>query len=755
MAEAIDTGFYFTSVRHTDTYPTINPSQQDLHNKYVFITGASKGIGRETALSYAQAGCAGIGIGARTDLSSLIPLLEQAAQSAGKAAPKVKAVTLDVTDEASVAEAAASIAEVFPRVDILINNAGYLEKRAKIAESDPSEWWKSWDVNVKGPYLVTRAFLPQMLERGGEKIIVNLCSIAAHLRSPGGSAYQTSKLAVLRLTEFLDVDHGPDGILTFAIHPGGVLTDMGRRLPLERQPALTESPRLCADSLVFLTRERREWLAGRYVSATWDVEELISKREDIVARDLLKNVVNFRYKRVAIVGAGPSGLAAVRALAQENCFEYIRIFERSDRVGGLWAFDPVPDAFQPRYTEAEMPCAVPEELPCVASPLAERAGLHGSIYEHMDTNAGAATMAFTDRPIPFANSENSEKLFGKDNSSRPRSAIVAYLETLFVPYLHYVSFNTTVEKVDKVGGEWVVTLRRSDIFHRGEKVDYWWQEQFDAVIVASGHHTIPFIPSIQGLEESCAKVPEKFEHSKSWRSAEDCNDKKVIIVGNNVSAADMVDAMYTNVKAPLYVSQRTPNTFFDNAWKLPNVQSVPRVTHITPGDGGVVHFADGSTVTDFDKIIFATGYKLSYPFLPFKAVTPQNRLSGFYQHIFNMEDPSLAVVGQIRAAITFRVFQYQSTAVACFFAGRSKPLPDVSEQYRWERERLAYKGPTELFHEIKPDFVDYYGWLREFAGMSTEQAAGELPPFQEGWLESDLGILFEKSAYWGRVIAAK
>lgn len=281
-------GYYFTSVTHTDTYPAIDSSQQDLSNRYVFITGASKGIGRETALSYARAGCAGIGIGARSDLSDLIPLIEQAALSAGKPAPKVKAVNLDVTDEVSVAEAAASIAEAFPRVDILINNAGYLETRGKIMESDPTEWWKSWSVNVKGPYLVTRAFLPQILERGGQKIIVNLSSIAAHLRSPGGSAYQTSKLAVLRFTEFLDVDHGPDGVLTFAIHPGGVLTDMGRKLPWERQPALIDTPQLCADTLVALTKERLEWLAGRYVSATWDVEELISKKDDILAKDLLK-----------------------------------------------------------------------------------------------------------------------------------------------------------------------------------------------------------------------------------------------------------------------------------------------------------------------------------------------------------------------------------------------------------------------------------------------------------------------------------
>lgn len=196
-------------------------------------------------------------------------------------------VTLDITDEASVSAAASAIVSAFPRLDILVNNAGYLEHRAKILDSDPSEWWGSFTVNVRGTYLVTRAFLPQLIAGGGG-IVVNLSSIAAHLLSPGGSAYQTSKLAVQRFTEFLHVDHGGDGILTFGLHPGGVLTDMGRRLPVERHGALTETPKLCADTVVYLTERRREWLAARYLSATWDVEELLAREEEVVEGGKLK-----------------------------------------------------------------------------------------------------------------------------------------------------------------------------------------------------------------------------------------------------------------------------------------------------------------------------------------------------------------------------------------------------------------------------------------------------------------------------------
>jgi NAD(P)-dependent dehydrogenase (short-subunit alcohol dehydrogenase family) len=187
-----------------------------------------------------------------------------------------------VTDADSVSAAAASIAS-FPRLNILINNAGYLEKRKKIGDSDPSEWQKTWSVNVIGPYLVTRAFLPQIL-KVGDKVVVNLSSVAAHLRSPGGSAYQTSKLAVLRFSEFLGVDHGPDGVLAFAVHPGGALTDMGKRLPEQTQKTMTEAPELCADMLVFLTEKRREWLAARYISLTCGVEELLGKEDKLKVR---------------------------------------------------------------------------------------------------------------------------------------------------------------------------------------------------------------------------------------------------------------------------------------------------------------------------------------------------------------------------------------------------------------------------------------------------------------------------------------
>lgn len=264
---------------------------------------------------------------------------------------------------------------------------------------------------------------------------------------------------------------------------------------------------------------------------------------------------------------------------------------------------------------------------------------------------------------------------------------------------------------------------------------------------------MPLAPAVSGLDEAFRAHPDRFEHSKAFRSADHYVDKKVVVVGGNVSAADLVSDLYSLVKGPLYVSQRGKNEALQAAWDLPNVAIKPTIAHIETTQTGInVHFADGSTVDDVDKVIFATGYKLSYPFLTPDPVTPKNRVAGFYQHIFKIGDPSLAMVGQVRAAISFRVYEYQAVAVARYFAGRGKDLPSPQEQELWEVKRLQYKGPSALFHEIKPDFKEYFDFLRDLAGPPAPGTdAYDLPPWDDKWAELAFGILQLKDKYWREV----
>lgn len=140
-------GTDFTTTTHNDTYPYISPSQFNLKNRAVLITGASKGIGRATAISYAAAGTSQIAIAARSGMEGLEDEMEAAAREAGRTPPQVWKLKLDVTSEESVAAASREVEREFGRLDILVNNAGYLEPFVPITESKTEEWWKVWEVS--------------------------------------------------------------------------------------------------------------------------------------------------------------------------------------------------------------------------------------------------------------------------------------------------------------------------------------------------------------------------------------------------------------------------------------------------------------------------------------------------------------------------------------------------------------------------------------------------------------------------------
>ena len=144
-----------------------------------------------------------------------------AATAAKRKVPKVLQVKLDVTDQKSVTSAAEEIEKAFGRLDIIVHNSGVLGKPALLADGDPDDWWNTWTTNLCGPYLVTRAFLP-LLFKGGDKQIVFVSSVGSFLKSPNLSAYQTSKLALLRFAEFVSAEYGNKGVLPFCIHPGNI-----------------------------------------------------------------------------------------------------------------------------------------------------------------------------------------------------------------------------------------------------------------------------------------------------------------------------------------------------------------------------------------------------------------------------------------------------------------------------------------------------------------------------------------------------
>jgi len=280
-----DIASYVTN--HHDTYPAIDPTKADLRGKSVFITGASKGCGKATAIAFAQAGCTRIAIAARSNLDDVVTAVKAAARDKS-AEMQVVAVNVDVTSNESMAAAAAQVSKAFDGVvDAVIANAGYLEEWAAMHEADPVEWWTSWEVNVNGVYLTAKYFIPMLL-KSDTKLFVALSSVGAHLLRKNASSYQVNKFAIIRFVEFMQEEYADAGIVAVSVHPGGVKTDLALKMPSEMHEVLIDTPELFAHSMVWLADKRREWLGGRFINSCWDLGELEGKKDDVVRRDLFK-----------------------------------------------------------------------------------------------------------------------------------------------------------------------------------------------------------------------------------------------------------------------------------------------------------------------------------------------------------------------------------------------------------------------------------------------------------------------------------
>jgi NAD(P)-dependent dehydrogenase (short-subunit alcohol dehydrogenase family) len=225
--------YSYTKTVHHDIYPSIDPTKSDLSqpSKVVLITGSGRGIGRSTALRYAESGVSTIILCART--SSELDEVEKAIKTINSNV-NVRKAPVDITDEAEVVALAKDVREKVGRLDALINNAGISENWVPIVDSDADEYWRTWTVHIKGTYLMLKNFLPLLTETASNTStivdIINMSSIGAHRTFPSASAYQTSKLALLRLTEFVQAEYATEGVNCIAMHPGGVLTEMGKSI---------------------------------------------------------------------------------------------------------------------------------------------------------------------------------------------------------------------------------------------------------------------------------------------------------------------------------------------------------------------------------------------------------------------------------------------------------------------------------------------------------------------------------------------
>ncbi|MCQ6264209.1 3-ketoacyl-ACP reductase [Fictibacillus sp. WQ 8-8] len=191
---------------------------QTLKGKTALITGAGRGIGRATAIAFANEGIH-VGLIGKTRSN-----LEKTAAELMEYGVKVAIAEADVTNSNAVVQAVKSIEDELSSIDILINNAG-IAKFGGFLELSPEEWKNIVDVNLMGVYNVTRAVLPGMIERKAGDII-NISSSAGQKGAPVTSAYSASKFAVLGLTESLMLEVRKHNIRVSALTPSTVATDL-------------------------------------------------------------------------------------------------------------------------------------------------------------------------------------------------------------------------------------------------------------------------------------------------------------------------------------------------------------------------------------------------------------------------------------------------------------------------------------------------------------------------------------------------
>jgi len=437
--------------------------------------------------------------------------------------------------------------------------------------------------------------------------------------------------------------------------------------------------------------------------------------------------------RVAVVGAGAAGLTAVKALLDAGV-ETVA-YEKGDRPGGLWARN-------------------------------NSSGLSPA-YESLHLNTSKGRTQFADFPMPaeWPDYPSADHIAGY---------LADYAEKFgLTPHLR---FNTAVASVERdEDGGWSVTTEAGDT------------ERYDAVIVANGHNWDPRLPD--------PAYPGEFSgeqmHAHDYRTAEIFRDKRVLVVGMGNSAMDItVDASYVSrgpvllsarhgvhivpkylfgrpsdatggalAVLPWRIRQRVAETMLRLAVGTPQSYGLPapkgglfqnhptisdtilhRITHgevaPRPGierfDGDRVVFTDGRS-DEVDIVVWATGYKVTIPFLSSRWLGDDPEEMPLYKRVFHLDDPSLMFVGLMQSTgAALPVVEAQSKLAAAYASG-SYALPDAPERLRTVARALRYatdRWGRDRRPQMRIDFDDYVADIpREIKAGQDRLLRGEARPF--------------------------
>lgn len=327
-------------------------------------------------------------------------------------------------------------------------------------------------------------------------------------------------------------------------------------------------------------------------------------------------------KRVAVIGAGPSGLAQLRAfqsLADTGAsVPEVVCFEKQDDWGGLWNY-----TWRTGLDEYGEP-------------------VHGSMYRYLWSNGPKEGLEFADYSF--------EEHFGKQIASYPpRAVLFDYIEGRVnkAGVRGQARFRTPVRHVDWNESTQQFSVRSHDLVKDVETT-----EDFDHVIVATGHFSTPNVPQFEGMDRFNGRVL----HAHDFRDAVEFRDKDILIIGTSYSAEDIGSQCWKYGAKSITVSHRTAAMGYN--WP-DNWQEVPLLTSVS---GNTCTFKDGTT-KDVDAIILCTGYQHYFPFMSERLrLKTANRLASadLYKGVAYVPNPNLFYLGMQDQWYTFNMFDAQA-----------------------------------------------------------------------------------------------
>jgi len=231
-----------------------------LEGRVALVTGASSGLGKATAIALARAG-ADVALAARSQQE-----LDSAKEEISKIGHRALTLPVDLVSEEETARAVGRVVDAFGRIDVLVNAAG-TGAPGKVEELDVEGWDRTLAVNLRAPFLLSKAAFPHVREAGGG-IIVNISSVAGKKGWVNASAYCASKFGLTGFTEALADEGKEHSIRAIVLYPGAMATNWGAFSPEERQegepkeapPTRVLPPERVADLIVWLAATPPEFV---------------------------------------------------------------------------------------------------------------------------------------------------------------------------------------------------------------------------------------------------------------------------------------------------------------------------------------------------------------------------------------------------------------------------------------------------------------------------------------------------------------